>query len=436
MKSIIITFLFISFNIFAQTKPNIVFILSDDHAWGDYGFMGNKEVNTPRIDKLASQSLLFKRGYVTSPVCRPSLAAMVTGLHAHQNGIVGNDVIDPLDKAKRKKLDKPVKKNFHQQTSFIKELVKNGYLAHQSGKWWEGSWQDGGFTEGMTLGSRHGDKGLRIARHGNKEILDFIDSAIEQKKPFFTWYAPYLPHRPHNPPARLLKKHQKPGRSEDLAKYYAMIEWLDENVGEVLDHIKSKGQEDNTLVIYMADNGWLPNSQTDTAIPEGWNFKFAPRTKASPFENGVRTPIMFKLPGKVNAEDSEDLASAIDLLPTILSAAGIDSPDHLPGIDLLDEKSRRERDVIFGAAYSIANMTVGDPADTRQYRWAITKKWKYLVRDKGKNTTRFSIIHDWDTVPERLYNLENDPGEMSNVIAKYPEATSGLKNKLNNWLSD
>ena len=436
MKSIIITFLIISFNVFAQEKPNIVFILSDDHAWGDYGFMGNKEVNTPNLDKLASQSLLFKRGYVTTPVCRPSLAAMVTGLHAHQNGVTGNDVVDNLDKAKRKKLDIPVKKNFHQKTSFVKELVKNGYLAHQSGKWWEGSWQDGGFTEGMTRGSRHGDRGLAIARKGNKQIIDFIDSAVKQKKPFFTWYAPYLPHRPHNPPARLLKKHQKLGRSADVAKYYAMIEWLDENIGEVLDHIKSTGQENNTLVVYMADNGWLPRSQADIEVPEGWNFKFGPRTKASPYENGIRTPIMFKLPGKVKAEDSEELASAIDLFPTILSAAGIETSDKLPGVDLLDKKSREAREVIYGAAYAIANMTVGNPADTRQYRWAMTKEWKYLVRDKGQNTTRFSIIHDWDTVPASLYNIENDPGEMSNVIAKHPEVTKELKRKLNNWLSE
>ena len=363
MKSIIITFLFISINVFAQEKPNIVFILSDDHAWGDYGFMGNKEVNTPNLDKLASESLVFKKGYVTSPLCRPSLASMVTGLHAHQNGVTGNDVNGKIN---RRKLDIPVKKNFHQQTSFIKELVNNGYLAHQSGKWWEGSWQDGGFTEGMTRGSRHGDKGLAIARKGNKPVIDFIDSAIEQKKPFFTWYAPYLPHRPHNPPARLLKKHQKPGRSEDVAKYYAMIEWLDENIGEVLAHIKNKGQEDNTLVVYMADNGWLPRSQSDTELPEGWPFKFGVRTKGSPFENGIRTPIMFKLPGKIKAENSDVLASAVDLLPTILSAAGIDSPKNLPGVDLLDKKSRQERDVIFGAVYAIANMTVCNPADTRQ----------------------------------------------------------------------
>ena len=81
-------------------------------------------------------------------------------------------------------------------------------------------------------------------------------------------------------------------------------------------------------------------------------------------------------------------------------------------------------------------MTVGNPADTRQYRWAITKKWKYLLRDKGSDTTKYKYVHQWDTVPEHLYDLENDQGEKSNVVSDFPKASQKLKAKLNNWLSD
>ena len=103
----------------------------------------------------------FRRGYVAAPICRPSLASMATGLFPHQHGITGNDVFKYEDRAKR---DIPFRKAFHQKPSFIKELIKLGYLAHQSGKWWEGSYQDGGFTHGMThgdpqRGGRHGDAG-------------------------------------------------------------------------------------------------------------------------------------------------------------------------------------------------------------------------------------------------------------------------------------
>lgn len=243
--------------IYTQNKPNVIFILSDDQAWNDYGFMGSTEVKTPHLDKLASESLVFKRGYVTSPLCRPSLASMITGLHSHQHKVTGNDVDGMKNRAS---LDIPVRDFFHKQKSFIKELVADGYLAHQSGKWWEGSWQDGGFTDGMTHGDpkkhgRHGDEGLKIGRKGMAEVTDFIDSALKKQKPFCIWYAPFLPHTPHNPPERLLKKYQKEGRGKDAAKYFAMIDWFDETCGQLLQHIKQKDQENKTLVVYICDNG-------------------------------------------------------------------------------------------------------------------------------------------------------------------------------------
>ena len=421
-------FLFLTLGLYGQQKPNVVFILSDDQAWDDYGFMGSQEVQTPHLDKLAAESLVFTRGYVTSPLCRPSLASMVTGLHTHQHQVIGNDVDGRNNRAE---LDKPVQKFFHQQSSFIRELVKNGYLAHQSGKWWEGSWQDGGFTHGLKVDGRHGSKeSLAIGRSGMKPVTDFIDMAVEQQKPFVVWYAPFLPHTPHNPPERLLKKYQKEGRGNDTAKYFAMIDWFDETCGELLGHIKKKGLEENTLVVYICDNGWKAKSQSVMSIPKSWPFDFSPKSKGSPYENGIRTPIMFKLPGKIKPEFSNELASAIDLYPTIFAACGLEAPKELPGINLLKEK----REILFGAAYSIHNMTVGNPADTRQYRWAITKKWKYLIRDSGKDTTKYKYVHLWDTVPENLYDLEKDPGEMSNVIADFPEIAKQLKTKVKAWL--
>ena len=119
-----------------QQPPNIVFILSDDQAWTDYGFMGHADVKTPHLDELAARSLVFERGYVAAPLCRPSLASMVTGLYPFQHGVTGNDVDGHNDRAE---LDAPVRSAFHKHPSFIKLLTANGYLAHQSGKWWEGS---------------------------------------------------------------------------------------------------------------------------------------------------------------------------------------------------------------------------------------------------------------------------------------------------------
>ena len=179
-------------------RPNIVFILGDDQAWSDYGFMGHPDIRTPNLDRLAKRSLVFGRGYVASPLCRPSLASMVTGRFPFQHGVTGNDVDGRNDRAA---LDVPLRKQFHRHPSFIRLLTSNGYLAHQSGKWWEGSFADGGFTHGMTHGDpkrrgRHGDVGLKIGREGMEPVTEFIDYAVSKKKPFFVWYAPFLPtHR-------------------------------------------------------------------------------------------------------------------------------------------------------------------------------------------------------------------------------------------------
>lgn len=111
-----------------QDRPNIVLIISDDQGWTDYSFMGHPVIRTPQLDKLAGRSLLFERGCVASPLCRPSLASMVTGLYPFQHGIPGNDV-DAYNQ--RTELDVPLREAFHKHPSLIKILTENGYLAEE-----------------------------------------------------------------------------------------------------------------------------------------------------------------------------------------------------------------------------------------------------------------------------------------------------------------
>jgi len=188
---------------FAAKPPNVVLIISDDQSWTDYGFMEHEAIETPNIDRLARQSRLFKRGYVPTSLCCPSLATLITGLYPHQNGITGNEPPIPSGG-----------KNTDQYRSQVQEcvgfidtmptlpmlLAKRGYVSQQSGKWWQGHYSRGGFTHGMTHGDpkrrgRHGDEGLKIGREGLQPIFDFIDDAGD--KPFFVWYAPFLPHKPN-----------------------------------------------------------------------------------------------------------------------------------------------------------------------------------------------------------------------------------------------
>jgi len=415
--------------------PNIVVILSDDQGWTDYGFMGHPDIQTPHLDRLAANSLLFERGYVAAPICRPSLASIVTGLFPSQHGVVGNDVGGSNNRAA---LDIPLREAFHQHPGFVRMLVENGYLAHQSGKWWEGSYQDGGFTHGMThgdpkRGGRHGDDGLVIGREGMEPIAEFLDHAVAEKKPFLVWYAPFLPHTPHNPPKRLLEKYTAEGRKMDVAKYYAMCEWFDETCGELLELLNERGLTENTLVLYICDNGIQPVS-TNVGDPDQklWN-QYALRTKGSPYDMGIRTPIMVSQPGKVKPEKSPHLAHAIDFFPTIAAATGLTLPAGLPGINLLDPEVVAERERVFAENHSSHNITIGNPDETLQYLVAVEPEWKLILRKPGKDTSQFHVLHSWDTAPARLFRIQEDPLEQNDLADKHTEEVGRLTKEIETW---
>lgn len=417
-------------------RPNIVLILSDDQAWGDYGFMGHSEVQTPHLDRLANSGLRFDRGYVAAPICRPSLASMVTGHYSFAHGVTGNDIVSKVYDDARKELEQPLQAKFHQLPSVIKLLTSNGYLAHQSGKWWEGSWQDGGFTHGMTEGERHGDKGLVIGREGLDPISEFIDEAVARENPFMLWYAPFLPHTPHNPPQELLEKYLGKGHALDVAKYYAMIEWFDQTCGELFETIESKGLSHNTVYLYICDNGWGAASTTQDWPRNQAFWEYAMRSKASPYENGTRTPILVSWPGVIEPQRMDGFAHSIDLFPTIAALAGLQAPDGLPGINLLDTAAVAARETVFGSLHASHNISLTDPDSTLQYLWCIQGDWKLLLRCYGEDTTHYRKLHVWDTAPYRLFNLSEDPGEKNDLAVAHPEIVARLTAEIAAWRAE
>ena len=438
MKIILFILITLSFGFLFSvdgSKPNVVIIISDDQAWTDYGFMGHPKIKTPNLDKLASQSLLFERGYVAAPLCRPSLASMLTGLYPFQHGVTGNDV-DGSNR--RAELDIPLRKQFYNHQNFVRALTDDGYLAHQSGKWWEGSWKDGGFTHGMThgdpkRGGRHGDEGLKIGRQSMQPIKNFIDLALSKEKPFLVWYAPFLPHTPHNPPPKLLENYESIKLSREEAKYFAMCEWFDSTCGELINYLDRKNIRENTLVIYVCDNGWAAASTNKKDPNQRLWKRYAQRSKSSPFEKGIRTPIMLSWPDKITPKRSQDLAHSIDLFPTIAAVSQIKPSLDLPGINLLDSQKRKERKRIFGASYSVYNMTPGNPNGTLQYQWCIEGDWKLLLRYNGLDTTHYKQLHVWDKEPVRLYNLKLDPHEENEVSNENMEVIERIRNEIHKW---
>jgi arylsulfatase A-like enzyme len=141
----------------------------------------------------------------------------------------------------------------------------------------------------------------------------------------------------------LLDKYTEPDRAEDVAKYYAMCSWFDETCGTLLNHLDRKKISKNTLVLYICDNGWAATSTNSNDPHQKLWKRFAQRSKGSPFENGIRTPIMVSWPKKLQAKKSQHFAHAIDLFPTVLAAAKTKAPIEFKGVNLLDEVAVAER---------------------------------------------------------------------------------------------
>jgi uncharacterized sulfatase len=418
----------------ADQPPNIVFILSDDQAWTDYGFMGHPHIQTPNLDRLAKQSAVFRRGYVPTALCRPSLATLITGLYAHQHKISGNDPSVTLanpQSAEYAELKAQLISHIDHNPTLPKLLGENGYLSHQSGKWWEGNYRRGGFTHGMTRGfhqpgGRHGDDGLKIGREGMEPVFDFIDQAVADKKPFYVWYAPFMPHTPHNPPERLLKKYRDKVDSLFVAKYYAMCEWFDETCGQLIDKIDQKGLTENTLFVYVCDNGWIQDPSSAG---------YAPRSKQSPNEGGTRQPILLSWKGVIRPQDRDELISSIDLVPTMLSAAGAEVPKQMPGLDLMPlvrDGKPLSRDTIFGEGFAHDIADIEKPESSLLYRWVIQGKWKLLLTYDGV-VGRYASSHPRSERRPQLFDLQADPKELKNLASENPEVVAKLAAEISDW---
>ncbi len=393
--------------------PNVVMIVSDDQGWGDFGFMGHPEIRTPHLDRLAAESAVFPNGYVPTSLCRSSLATIITGQYAHQHAICCNDAPEGVDRSAMMLSSRTVPGM----------LGERGYASLQTGKWWEGHFSNGGFTDGMTedgKSGRHGDAGLLIGRQTMEPVFSFIDRLQAKGQPFFVWYAPMMPHTPHNPPPRLLKKYQKPGRDEKIAKYWAMCEWFDETCGALLDHLDEKNLRDNTLVVFVVDNGWIqftgPNRNPSRA-------QFETRSKLTPYDGGLRTPIILRWPDRTKPGVYRDLVSTIDLAPTMLAACDVQPGKNLHGLSLLDVAAGGgglDRDAVFGEIFQHTAVAVGKPGLSLTHRWVREGDWKLIRFDRPQK-------------PPELFDVKADPAEERNLASNHPDRGDRRSQRSDGW---
>jgi uncharacterized sulfatase len=193
-----------------------------------------------------------------------------------------------------------------------------------------------------------------------------------------------------------------------------MCEWFDETCGQVLAELDQRGLAENTMVVYVVDNGWLQDPAT---------YKNAPRSKLSQYDGGLRTPIMIRWPGRVEPNMVDTPVSSIDIAPTILDAVGMKPTAAMQGINLLDAQAVADRQAIFGETFAHDAVDVDRPATCLQYRWCVSWPWKLIVPNKA-------VLPDGKL---ELFNVADDPTEKHDLSSSESAKVAELTQRLDDW---
>jgi len=428
-------------------KPNIIYIIADDLGYGDVGFNGQEKIATPNIDKLAEKGLIFTNHYSGTTVCAPSRSALMTGLHTGHTPIRGNYEIQPEGQY-------PLADSVE---TIFKVMKKAGYATGAFGKWglgYPGSEGDP-MNQGVDvfygyncqrighnyfpyhLWSNHdsvplpGNAGKGTEQYGpeliHQQTLQFIED--NQEKPFFLYIPTIIPHAELVVPEERMAEYR--GRFEEenpyqgvddgptyklggymsqdhpRAAFAAMVELLDEQVGEIVAKLEELGLAENTIIIFTSDNG--PH-QEGGADPDFFNsngpFK---GYKRDLYEGGIHVPMVAYWPGTIQPGKTDHISAFWDVLPTFASIANEKIGTAIDGISfrptLLGEEGQQEHDYLY---------------------WEFVEQGgKQAVRKGNWKAVRLGVKED-PNAPIELYDLVGDPAEEHNVAAEFPEVVQEM----------
>ncbi|WP_239923567.1 sulfatase family protein [Agaribacterium haliotis] len=418
-------------------RPNIVVILADDLGYNDVGFTGETEIQTPSLDQLAEEGVVFENGFVTHPYCGPSRAGLLTGRYQQRFGMENNISYTPYDPHMGLPLT---------EKTFARRLQELGYHTSVFGKWHLGGaphfqpnqrgfdyfygFLDGGhnyFPHETTVG---GD-GYLLPIMRNSQVAEFdeylttalsrdaakyIDRRSKEDSPFFIYMSYNAPHAPLQAPQSYIDKY-KHIKDENRRIYAAMVEAMDDGIQMLVSALKKNKELDNTLIFFLSDNGgvypysWWPNYTWADNSP----YRFG---KVAMTEGGVHVPFIAHWPKKIKKGTRFDgLVSSLDIAATSLALAGADvSGDKtakLDGVDLTPymtgKKTGSPHKALFWRMEEAENL------------WAVrTMDAKY-------------ISQPLPDVGRAYYDLTNDPYEKNNLLGKYPEQQAKLAAMWNEW---
>ena len=420
-------------------RPNVVLIIADDLAWDDSGTYGNPKVGTPNLDRLAREGMKFTRAFVTISSCSPSRSSMITGRYPHSTD--AEQLHWPLPP---------------EQVTFVEKLKAAGYWTAASGKWHLGE----AIKNRFDVVDDPGEAGFQTDPKTGKMLAKDDSGAagwlpvMQQRpkdKPFFLWFAALDPHRdyaensiakPHKPADVIVPPHlpDTPEVRSELALYYDEITRLDSNVGKVIAELERQGVADNTLILFISDNG-----------------RPFPGAKTTMYDTGIHTPLVARWPkGIKRGLVADGLVSSVDLAPTILQLAGLPIPATVQGKSFaatLTNPKNKTRDAIY------AEKNWHDYED--RVRAVRTERYKYIRNDypdlagtpsadAGRSPTMDSIrrLHKAGKLTahqariflkprpaEELYDVVADPQEVNNLAndPRHAKTLAQLREQLNAW---
>lgn len=420
-------------------KPNIVFVVVDDLGWKDVGFMGSAVYETPNLDILATEGVLFTNAYAPAANCAPSRACIMSGKNTPAHGIytVGSS---ERGKSKDRKLIPTKNKTTLSENvvTLAEALKKHQYTTATMGKWHLG---DDPKTQGFDVnvgGSHAGHPKSYFSPYKNKALKDgekgeyltdrLTDEAIKfisknKKSPFFLYLPYFTVHTPLQGKTALVDKYQSIIGDDQRynAKYGGMVESMDQNVGRILKTLEDLKIEDNTIVIFYSDNGGLAFVSSQAPLRAG---------KGSYYEGGIRVPCIIKWPKKIKKSKKTAMPiTGLDIFPTLMDVVNDKNNYKLDGVSLLPfltkNKKMEERALFWH--FPIYLQAVNGKKEQARDPLFRTRPGSAMRKGKWK-------LHEYfEDGAFELYNLETDLGEQNDLSKVYPEKVKELYQELDAW---